>query len=462
MEMRYKKVVTVALCSLLWGGQQMQAQLSQPQNIIDEVVWKIGDESILRSDIENQKILIRNEKTLPSGNIDCTVAEQIAIQMLLLNQAKIDSVTVESTLINRYVEAMLKNMINEIGSEQKLEEYFNKPLSQIREEQRRLTTNSEIARSMRSKIIKNVQVTPTEIRSFFATQKQDSLPYIPATVEVQMLRIRPEIPLQEIDRIKERLLDFSNQINSGEREFSSLARLYSQDQRSALQGGEYGFVGKASLEPDFARTVFNMTPGRRVSPIIKTEQGYHIVQLIEKRGDAVNFRHILLRPEVSTEILETEVARLDSVLVEIENNKLTFDKAVDLFASDEDSKNNSGIMLNSNYQSERNGSSYFTLEELPQEVGLQVDKLKPGERSKPFILRSAQGNTEVAIVLLKSYSPGHRANLTDDFQIIKAMALEQKKQQEFDKWINDRLSKTYVFIAPEYQSCDFKYKGWIH
>lgn len=455
----------IFLCVLLAGtvksatGQTSFA--TNQSNVIDEVVWTIGDEVILRSDIENQKLIFRSEGTLPSSGADCLIAEQMAIQMLLLNQAKTDSITVEQSFVNRYVEAMLKEMVNQAGSEKKLEEYFNKPISQIREDQRRLTMNNEIARTMQSKIVKNTQVTPTEIRSFYSKQKTDSLPYIPATLEIQILRVKPEVSLEQIDIVKKRLLEFSKQINSGEREFSSLARLYSEDQRSAVNGGEFGFVGKGTLESDFSRVVFNMPMGKLVSPIIQTEQGFHIVQLIEKKGDLVNFRHILLRPKVETQLLEDNINKVDSILELIRNKQLTFSSAVDKYSTDPDSKNNSGLMINTDQKSDRYGSSYFTLEELPQEINVKASKLKPGEISNSFTIKDKNGNTEVVAIKLKSFTPGHRANLVDDFQIIKAMALEYKKQQTFDKWIQERLTQTHVTVIPEFRTCTFRYKGWV-
>lgn len=431
-----------------------------PKGIIDEVVWMVGDEPLLRSDIENQKMLLRSEGRILSAQEDCVLAEQMAVQLLLLNQAKIDSISVDESLITRYVENMLQETISQIGSKEKLEEYFGKSLSQIREEQKRLAKSSEIARSMRSQIVKEVQVTPSDIRAFFASQKTDSLPYIPATVEVQLLKLQPEVSLLEIDRIKAQLMEWATQINEGKKDFSSLARLYSQDQRTAFQGGEYGFVGRGSLEQEFAAIVFNLTSPSKVSPIIKSEQGYHIVQLIEKRGDVVNFRHILLRPQVSSEELEKNVSKLDSLLVEIKSGKLPFAQAVEIYATEESSKNNAGLLINDDYRSSRQGSSFFTLEELPQEISKQVDRLKPGDLSNSFIITGTNGLPQVVAVLLKSYTPGHRANLVDDFQIIKSMALEDKQQKVLDDWINEHLKDTYFYIAPELRSCAFKYQGW--
>ena len=441
-------------------GAQLHAQA--PQYVIDEVVWMVGDEPILRSDIEGQKILLLSEGQSLEPDADCFLAEQLAVQMLLLNQAAIDSITVDDNMINRYVEGLLNQTIAEIGSQEKVEEYFHKPLSQIRAEQQRVAKNGEVARAMRNEIVKDVEVSPSDIKDFYATLKADTLPYVPATVEVQLLKLTPKVSVSETDRIKQSLLEYARQVNDGERDFSSLARLYSQDQRTALQGGEYGFVGKGSLEPEFAQVLFNLPVSNRVSPIIESKQGFHIVQIIEKKNDLINFRQILLRPQVDQSELEKCLVTADSVLNLINAGGLSMPEAVQIYSSDEESKNNAGLLINSaNYNSPRNGSSYFTLEELPQEVSKEVDLLKPGQYSKPFIMQDENGRTHVAVALLKSFNAGHRANLTDDFQVIKSLALTYKKQQVLDDWIKAHIRSTYVYVSPDFRGCTYHYQGWF-
>lgn len=436
--------------------------LKAQNNVVDEVVWMVGDEPILRSDVEYQKMRMLSEGARPEGNPDCYISEQLAVQMLFLNQAKIDSITVDESSVNRYVESDIQGMIAQIGSKEKLEEYFGKNLVQIREERRRMVRNNEIVRSMQQKIASNLTVSPSEIRSFFNNLSTDSIPFVPTQVEVQKIARMPHISLSEIDRIKERLRTFSSDINSGKSSFSTLARLYSQDNRTASQGGEYGFVPKTSLEAEFARIVFELNDPNKVSQVIKTEEGYHIVRLIEKRGDLINFRHILLRPEVANEALEQEILKLDSLGTQLTKAEISFEKAVEDYTQDEKTKNNGGLLINENYQSSLSGSSLFSMEDLPQDISRQVATLRIGEISRPFIMINDKGNKEVVLIKLKNKIEAHRANLQLDFQAIKALALENKRSKVLDEWIRTQQKKTFIEVKDKYKNCDFRYPGWIH
>ncbi len=436
--------------------------LKAQNNVVDEVVWMVGDEPILRSDVEYQKMRMLSEGARPEGNPDCYISEQLAVQMLFLNQAKIDSITVDESSVNRYVESDIQGMIAQIGSKEKLEEYFGKNLVQIREERRRMVRNNEIVRSMQQKIASNLTVSPSEIRSFFNNLSTDSIPFVPTQVEVQKIARMPHISLSEIDRIKERLRTFSSDINGGKSSFSTLARLYSHDNRTASQGGEYGFVPKTSLEAEFARIVFELNDPNKVSQVIKTEEGYHIVQLIEKRGDLINFRHILLRPEVANEALEQEILKLDSLGTQLTKAEISFEKAVEDYTQDEKTKNNGGLLINENYQSSLSGSSLFSMEDLPQDISRQVATLRIGEISRPFIMINDKGNKEVVLIKLKNKIEAHRANLQLDFQAIKALALENKRSKVLDEWIRTQQKKTFIEVKDKYKNCDFRYPGWIH
>lgn len=363
--------------------------------------------------------------------------------------------------MNRYVELWLDNAIAQVGGKEKLEEYFNKKISQIREDERREARNTEIVRSMQHKITQGVQISPSEIRSFYNTIPQDSLPFIPKTVEVQKIAVKPKVDLSEIDRIKSRLRAFVEEVNTGVKEFSTLARLYSEDKKTAIQGGEYGFVGRATLEKEFANVVFNLTDPKRASQIVKTEEGYHIVQLIEKRGDMVNFRHILLRPQANDKALTDAMARLDSIKTLIVDNKMTFSQAAELYSEDKDTYNNGGLMTNRNSESDFEGSAAFRYEDLPQDISKQVYGLSVGEISKPFILKLPNGNEEVIVVRLKEVHEEHRANLNTDYRTIKALALGRKREKEIEDWIRRRQKETPIRITDSYENCEFRYPGWI-
>lgn len=449
--------ITLALLASLLLPRELSAQ----KNVADQVVWMVGDEPILLSDIEFQKLRMRSEGIRLQGKPDCFIPEQLAVQKLFLNQAKIDSIEANDSQIIRSVDAWLENVIAQIGSREKLEEYFGKKISQIREDERKQARNSDIVRAMQNKIVQGVQVTPSEIRAFFASMPQDSLPFIPKTVEVQRISVLPEVNLEEIDRVKERLRGFADEVNSQKKSFSSLARLYSEDQRTALQGGEYGFVGRGSLETEFANVVFNLSDPKRCSQIIKTEEGYHIVQLIEKRGDLVNFRHILLRPAVDEKGINAAQTRMDSIVTLINDDKLTFEAAAELFSEDKDTRNNGGLMINKTQGSDFESSPNFRYEELPQDIARVAYELKPGEQSKPFSMRQPNGQTEIVIIKLKQIHPEHIANMNSDYRVIKAMALQKKREQVLDDWIRRRQKETPIKIYSSYTDCDFKYPGWV-
>ena len=462
--MRCKTALSLLGLFSIGGILLAQPTQDEPQkrSIADQVVWMVGDEPILLSDIEYQKLILRSEGQGIEGDLDCIIPERIAIQKLFLNQAKIDSIEANETQVNRMVEMWIQNAISQLGSKEKLEEYFNKKISQIREEQAVQMRNEEIVRAMQQKIAQGIQVSPSEISTFYKSIPQDSLPFIPKTVEVEIIALQPQIPLTEIDRVKSVLRSYADDINEGKREFSTIARLYSEDKRTALQGGEYGFVGKVSLDPNFATAVFNLSDKTRVSPIIKTDEGYHIAQLIEKRGDLVNFRHILVRPVVDEAALSAATKRMDSIAQLIEEGKLAFDQAAALYSEDKNTYNNGGLMINSSNESDFAGSSSFRYEDLPQDIAKIAHELKVGQVSKPFTMRTEKGLEQVAIIRLKEEHPEHIANMNTDFRTIKEMALAKKRSKVIDEWIRTKQKATHIYINEAYRNCTFQYPGWVH
>lgn len=462
--MRCKTALSLLGLFSIGGILLAQPTQDEPQkrSIADQIVWMVGDEPILLSDIEYQKLILRSEGQGIEGDLDCIIPERIAIQKLFLNQAKIDSIEANETQVNRMVEMWIQNAISQLGSKEKLEEYFNKKISQIREEQAVQMRNEEIVRAMQQKIAQGIQVSPSEISTFYKSIPQDSLPFIPKTVEVEIIALQPQIPLTEIDRVKSVLRSYADDINEGKREFSTIARLYSEDKRTALQGGEYGFVGKVSLDPTFATAVFNLSDKTRVSPIIKTDEGYHIAQLIEKRGDLVNFRHILVRPVVDEAALSAATKRMDSIAQLIEEGKLAFDQAAALYSEDKNTYNNGGLMINSSNESDFAGSSSFRYEDLPQDIAKIAHELKVGQVSKPFTMRTEKGLEQVAIIRLKEEHPEHIANMNTDFRTIKEMALAKKRSKVIDEWIRTKQKATHIYINEAYRNCTFQYPGWVH
>lgn len=445
------------VCLLMSYSWLLKAQ----DNVIDEIVWVVGDDAILRSDVEDQRLYLLNAGERLEGDPYCFIPEQMAIQKLYLNQAKIDSVEVPESQVIQSVDQWINSVIGQIGSKEKVEEYFNKKLSQIKEEKIEMVREQQIVEEMQRKLVGEIKLTPSEVRKYYNQLSQDSLPNIPMTVEVQIITIEPKIPFEETDAIKARLRQFTEDINNGKYEFSTLARLYSEDPGSAMRGGELGFMSKSMLEPAFANVAFNLKDSKHISQIVETEYGFHIIQLIEKRGDRINCRHILLKPEVSEKELNEATARMDSIYNNLMENKFTFDEAATFLSYDKDTRNNKGLMVNSNYQSSNSGTPRFELHELPQEVGKVVYDMKVGEISKPFRMTTDKQKEVVAIVKLRARTEAHKANLSDDYQALKTIVENKKREELLNDWIRKQQKSTYVRISEGWRNCDFRFPGWV-
>ena len=464
------KRILVILVSLVSLVSLVKAQTDSLGTIVDEVIWVVGDEAILKSDVEAMRIQGQQEGMRWKGDPDCSIPEQIAVQKLYLNQAIIDSVEVTESEITQGVEQYIENMISVIGSREKLEEYQGKTLNQIRSELRDSYRERQMVQGMQRKLVGDIAVTPAEVRRYFKDMPLDSIPFVPTEVEVQIITQQPRVEQEEINRIKERLREFTDRINKGETSFQTLARLYSQD-GSARNGGELGYTGRAGWVPEFANVAFNLTDPKRVSKIVETEFGFHIIQLIDKRGDKVNVRHILLKPEISDDAIQKSLNRLDSVANDIKagtvpvalkpyfkGETFTFEDAVSVYSDDKDTRNNHGLMVNVTQESR---TSRFRLADLPQEVAKVIDGLQVGEVSKPFEMINERGKTVCAIVKLKSRTEGHKATITEDFQLLKNVVLEKHRQEKLHQWVVNRIKSTYVRINERYRDCEFEYEGWV-
>ncbi len=435
-----------------------QFSICQADQVIDEVIWVVGDEAILRSEVEEERLRAQYEGQQINGDPYCVIPEQLAVQKLFLHQAIIDSVEANESSVSHQVDMRLNYYINQIGSKEKMEEYFRKTSSEIREEMMTTVRNQMIIQQMQQKLTSDIKPTPAEIRRYYNALPMDSIPLMPAQVEVQILSFEPPVPVEETERVKSRLREFTERVQSGKADFSMLARLYSEDTESAKRGGELGFVGRGQLVSEFADVAFNLNDPKRVSRIVQTEYGYHIIQLIEKKGERINCRHILLRPRISATDKVNALSRLDSIRQLIEQDSLLFEQAVIQYSQDKNTVMNAGLMINPN-----TGSSRFEYQDLAPEIAKQIYNLQEGDVSQPFVMMDQTKNREVcAIVRVKKKLDVHRANLTDDFQTIKSM-LEQKLSAEFiHDWILKKQKTTFVQIDPEWQNCEFEYPGWVH
>lgn len=445
--------IKITIAFLLFSG--IAYSVAQ-NNVAEEVAWVVGDEPIYKSEIEEQYMQMQYERTPMNGNPYCTIPERLAIEKLFLHQAKIDTVKVQDAMVIQQADSRINYFIANLGSKEKVEEYFRKPLPELKESMIDLIRNQYTVQEVQKNLTKNVKPTPSDIRKYFSGLSVDSVPFIPRQVEVQIIKLHPLIPQQEIDDVKARLRDYANKVNSGESDFSTLAILYSED-GSSVYGGEIGFKGKADLVPEYASVAFNLSDPKKVSKIVETEYGYHIIQLIEKRGDRINTRHILLKPKVSDKDLTAAVNRLDSLRNDIRKKKFTFEEATQYVSQDKDTKNNKGVMVNP-----KTGTTKFEMSDLPQEVAKVVDKLDEDSISEPFIMIDSKTNREVvSLVKLTKRIEGHKANLADDYQTIKNMYEANKKASIIDEWIRKKQKETYIKIEDGWRNCEFKYDGWL-
>lgn len=425
-------------------------------NVIDEVVWIVGDEAILKSDVEQARLDALQQGQRWDGDPYCVIPEQLAIQKLFLHQAAIDSVEVADADVFQAVDQRVNYYIQNIGSKEKMEEYFGKTTTQIRELLYNQIRDDEMMNEVKRNLVKNVKVTPAQVRRFFKELPEDSIPFVPTRVECQIITREPQIPQEEIDRVKEELRSYTERINNGSAQFSTLARLYSEDKSSAVEGGELGFAGRGAFVPEFSNVAFNLTDPKAVSKIVETEYGFHIIQLIEKRGDMINCRHILRKPHVTGEALQQCINDLDSITAEIGKGLYTFDDCVSIVSYDKDTRNNYGLMFN-----QETGTSKFEMKDLPSEVARMVAGLKVDEISKPFIMVNGKGKEVVAIVKLKSRVNGHRATMTDDYQEMQDVVVGKLSAEKIENWIRNKQKTTYVHINDEWKNCEFQYPGWI-
>lgn len=447
----FKFVVLFAL--LMLTGSVMYGQ----DHVIDEVVWVVGDEAILKSDVEEARMNAQYEGRKFEGDPYCVIPEELAIQKLYLHQAVLDSIEVSESEVLQRVEMMTNQYIQMIGSKEKMEEYFNKTATQIREAMRENVKNGLTVQKMQQKLIGDIKITPAEVRRYFKDLPQDSVPYIPTQIEVQIITSQPKIPLDEIEDVKRRLREYTDRVNKGEMDFSTLALLYSEDKGSAMRGGEIGFKGRGELVPEYANVAFNLQDPKKVSKIVESEFGFHIIQLIEKRGDRINTRHILLKPKVNEKDLTSARVRLDSIADDIRKNKFSFDEAASIISHDKDTRNNHGLMPNP-----QTNTSKFEMQQLPQEIAKVVDGLNVGEISKAFTMVNEKDGKEVcAIVKLKSRINGHKATITDDYQNLKEIVMDKRREEMLEKWIVEKQKHTYVRINDNWKNCSFKYPGWI-
>lgn len=432
------------------------------ESVIDEVIWVVGDEPILLSDVEAMRMQGEMEGMRWQGDPDCSIPEQIAVQKLFLHQAEIDSIEVSEAEVSQGVERQINYWIQMIpgGTKEKLEEYKNMSITDIRRSLHDDYRNRMLIEREREKLVEDITVSPADVRKYFSTLPEDSLPIIPTEVEVQIITRTPKVETAEINRIKDELREYTDRVTKGETSFATLARLYSEDPGTARLGGEFDdYVGRGMLDPAFANVAFNLTDPKKISKIVETEFGFHIIQLIDKRGDKIKVRHILRKPSITKEAINKASMQLDSIAMDIRAGKFTFEEAATYISDDKDTRNNNGLMANS---TEEGRTCKFQMRNLPTEVARVVDTLKVGQVSAPFkMISEKNGKTLCAIVKLKSRVETHRATITEDFQAMRDIVLAKRKEEFVKEWIKDKIKKTYIRINDRYKNCNFEYQGWV-
>ena len=463
-------ILAIPLMGVAAGAARMASLPSFPSpsdtdsvsvgTVIDEVIWVVGDEAILKSDVEMMRMQAAMEGVKWSGDPDCTIPEQIAVQKLFKHQAIIDSIEVTDADVAQEVEQQINYWLEMVdGSRERLEEYKHQPLSQIRNDLREEMKDRQMVQQMKRKLVEDISVTPAEVRRYFQDMPQDSIPFVPTEVEVQIIQQTPRIELEELNRVKDELREYTDRVNEGEATFQTLARLYSEDPGTARRGGELGLTGRGTLDPAFATVAFNLTDPKKVSKIVESEFGFHIIQLIEKRGDKVNVRHILRKPVVSDDAIEKAILRLDSIANDIRDGKFSFDDATAL-SDDKDTRNSKGLMSTSMAQTGYT-SSKFRMQDLPPEIAKAVDTLEVGEISRAFQMINQRGKTVCVIAKLKNRIAGHKATVTDDFQVLKDVVLQKRQNERIHQWVVEKIKSTYTRLNDDYKDCKFEYEGWI-
>lgn len=346
-----------------------------------------------------------------------------------------------------------------IGSKEKLEEYRKMPLIKIRQSLHDDFKNNQLAQRMREELVKDIKVSPAEVRRYFKDMPEDSIPYVPTEVEVQIITRTPKATLEEINKVKEDLRNYTERVTSGQTSFQTLARFYSEEPAASRTGGELDYMGRGMLDPAFAAVAFNLTDPKKISKIVESEFGFHIIQLVDKRGDKIKVRHILRKPKISQEAIDEGMHALDSLMTDVKAGKFTFDEAATYLSDDKDTRSNHGLMVNTIDQVR---TSKFRMQDLPTEVAREVEKLSVGETSPAFTMINSKGKTVCAVVKLKARIDGHRATITEDFQTLSDVVLAKRKTEFIHEWVKKKIKDTYVRMKDRYKGCDYEFDGWVH
>lgn len=446
---RMRILGTLLLFIFVAGGVKAQ------DKVIDQIVAIVGGNIILKSDIERMNIDQQAQGITTEGDMKCEILEDFLINKLLVAEAELDTtITVTASQINQQMEGTMQMYMQHFGSEAAVEAYWKKPIAAIKADMQDNIREQLLSQQMKSKIVENVTVTPSEVRFNYRNLSKDEVPTIPTQFEYAQITIQPKVELEEENRVKARLREIKKRIENGS-SFAAMAVIYSEGP-SAKDGGVIGYSGRAQLDPKYATAAFNLK-GDQVSNVVQSAFGYHIIQLVDKQGGKVNTRHILMKPKVSVEAKEEAYNRLDSLANMIRKEELTFDQAAMMFSFDKNTRNNGGIAINPNTM-----SSKFSIEELDGDVSKIISEMNLNEVSEPFETIDMENQQQVyKIVKLIKKIDSHKADLQNDYQTLAEMYLATKKEGVLKEWIAERQSQTYIRIDNTYANCNFDFDNWI-
>jgi peptidyl-prolyl cis-trans isomerase SurA len=428
--------------------------LSAQDKTVDQIVAVIGSNVILKSDIEAVYLQNQAQGVTSDGDMKCEILENLLVEKLMVAEAELDTlIKVTDSQINQQLDQRIQYFIQHLGSEKEVENYFKKPIVELKSELKDVINNELLSSQMKNKILENAKVTPSEVRYFFKNLPEDKIPMIKTQYEYSQITFIPQITEVEENAIKEKLRDIKRRVESGEN-FSMFAVLYS-DCPSAKAGGDLGYFGKATMDPAFAAAAFALKPGQ-LSNVVKSEAGYHIIQMTDKMGDKIRCKHILLKPQVKIEVKEKLIQQLDSIATSIRKGEVSFEEAAFRYSMDKNSRNSGGLVTNP-----QDMTSKFDAETLLPDVSKVLTSLEINEISKPFFTTDEKGRDVIQIVKLMNKTEAHKANISEDYQLISNEYLEKKKNDMIQEFISKRQSKTYIRIDDTFLNCDFKFKNWI-
>ena len=442
MKTNYSVIKSIAIAGII--GLSTQAF---SQEIIDKVEAVVGNKIILHSDVEKQYVQYIAQGGAETSNIRCTILDQLLLQKLMINQADIDSVTVADSQVEGELDRRMRYYVKQIGSEEKLEEYFKTSIRQLKSEFREVIQEQLLVQTMQSKITKDVTASPSDVRIYFESIPSDSLPYMDAEMEIGQIVRKPSVTKAQKLAVRTELEEYRRKILSGEADFAVYAALYSKDPSSAKKGGELGFFDRGTMVPEFEAAAFTLKPGD-ISPVIETKFGFHILQLIERRGDQINIRHILLQPTTDDAALMSCVSQLDSLKSQIIAGTITFEEAAQKFSDDEETKNNGGLLINP-----ETNTTKLSPDKIDRLLFFQVDSMQIGRVSSPLVMNNTDGKTAYRLVMLKSRTQPHKANLKDDYTKIQEVATSEKQNKVLSEWVTKKIKSTYIQINEGHEDC---------